>query len=216
MNPSYPTAPLVIFGGTFNPIHYGHLRAASEVREALGTVDFRLLPAGLPPHRERPAVQPEQRLQMLQLALQQHPDLQVDDREIKRQGPSYMVDTLTSYRQENPQRPLILVLGQDAANHLHRWHCWRQLFELCHLVIMTRPESHSSYTSEVAQQIQQRKTPSAVQLHHSGGGLVLPLPVTKLAISSTGIRSQIAAGKSPRFLLPDTVLGYIHRHQLYR
>ena len=208
--------PVAIFGGTFDPIHYGHLRAAAEVRDALGEVDFRLLPSGTPPHREAPHASADQRLAMLRLAVRHHPDFTIDDREISRQGPSYMVETLESLRAEQGAGALILILGQDAANYLDRWHRWQDLFGLCHLVVMTRPESSSAYSATLLDTIRPRRTAAIAALHESCCGYVLHLPVTQLAISSTDIRSQLAAGRNPRFLLPDAVLTFLVRHQLYR
>lgn len=207
---------VVIFGGTFDPVHYGHLRAASEVKEALGDVELRLLPSGTPPHRHHTYADAEQRLAMLQLVLDNHPDFTIDQREILRDGPSYMVDTLRSIRSERPSASLSLVLGQDAANHLDSWHRWQELFDLCHLIVMTRPESTSAYSPQLKPHMQQRHAAQQQALLDHRSGLVLHLPVTQLAISSTDIRQQIQQGKNPRFLLPVAVIEYLQNHQLYR
>jgi nicotinate-nucleotide adenylyltransferase len=134
-----------VFGGTFDPVHYGHLRAAAEVSEKLDVSDFRLLPAGQPPHRNHTGAEAYHRLAMLELALAPYPDLTVDEREVRRRGPSYMVETLASIRREVGQAPVILCLGQDAANKLEGWHRWRELFDLAHLVVMKRPRSRPRY-----------------------------------------------------------------------
>lgn len=210
------SAPIIIFGGTFDPVHYGHLRAASEVLAALAPAQLRLLPSGTPPHRTAPQASPQQRVAMLRLVLEQHPDFDLDEREVHRQGPSYMVDTLRSLRSENPTTPLILVLGQDAANQLHRWYRWHELFALAHLVVMTRPETPSHYPAELAEDLAQRHTDARTALHQSLHGRVLHLPVTQLAISSTDIRRQITAQGNPRFLLPEVVRHYIEHQGLYR
>lgn len=205
----------VIFGGTFDPVHYGHLRAAAELRSLLNVADFRLLPAGQPPHRDSTQASGEHRLTMLRLALQAHPDLAVDDREIRRSGPSYMVDTLQELRSRFPGRPLLLAVGQDAANGLDRWHQWQRLFELAHLVVMTRPESERRYRSSLAAMVQKGEVENISALWNSPAGLVIHVQVTQLAISSTDIRAQIEAGGEPRFLLPDAVLEYIRDQGLY-
>lgn len=205
----------VIFGGTFDPVHYGHLRAASEVSEKLAADDFRLLPAGNPPHRDHTGAEAYHRLAMLELALAPYPDLTVDEREVRRGGPSYMVETLASIRREVGSRPVILCLGQDAANQLSGWHRWRELLELAHLVVMKRPRSRPKYTGEVAEVLGERRVRRPSQLMESGAGRVCYLGVTQLAISSTDIRSQLADGRDPRFLLPSTVLAYIRKHGLY-
>jgi nicotinate-nucleotide adenylyltransferase len=207
---------VVIFGGTFDPVHYGHLRAASEVKEALSEAELRLLPSGTPPHRDHTFANAQHRLAMLELVLKNHPDFTIDQREILRNGPSYMVDTLKSIRQESPDISLSLVVGQDAANDLDRWHRWQELFELCHLIVMTRPESASAYSAQLTPQMQQRSTQTQQRLLAYQHGLVLHLPVTQLAISSTGIRQQIQQSHNPRFLLPVSVIEYIKNHQLYR
>ena len=127
-----------IFGGTFDPVHFGHLRAALESREQLDVDEFRLLPAGQPPHRDTPGVSSEHRLEMVRIALAGQPGFSVDDREVQRAGPSWMVDTLSAIRAEESEVSLILVIGQDAANELDTWHRWRDLFELAHIAIMRR------------------------------------------------------------------------------
>ena len=205
-----------IFGGTFDPVHYGHLRAAVEAMEQLQLDDFRLLPAGTPPHRSQPHASAEHRLAMLQLALSPDPDLVLDDREVRRDGPSYMVDTLAEIRDEAGDAPIILMIGQDAANALDQWHEWRRLFELTHLVIMRRPESTYDYSPGLLEQVQPRLITDGQQLNGSPAGLILPLELTQLAISATDIRNRIRNGLSPRFLLPRPVIQYIRAHGLYR
>ncbi|WP_376695062.1 nicotinate-nucleotide adenylyltransferase [Wenzhouxiangella sp. EGI_FJ10305] len=205
----------VIFGGTFDPVHYGHLRAAAEVCEKLAVDDFRLLPAGIPPHRDYTGAEAYHRLAMLELALAPYPDLTVDEREVRRDGPSYMVETLASIRDEAGPRPIILCLGQDAANKLNGWHRWRELLELAHLLVMKRPRSRPKYSGEVAEVLRERRVRRANQLMETESGRVCYLGVTQLAISSTDIRRQVADGRDPRFLLPSTVLAYIRKHGLY-
>jgi len=205
-----------IFGGTFDPVHYGHLRAALEVRNRLALEDFRLLPAGTPPHRSETFASAENRLAMLRLAVAAHPGFRVDDREIRRGGSSYMVDTLVEVRDESGDAPVMLMVGQDAANELDNWHDWRGIFELAHLVIMRRPDSRLSFSGELLNQMQRRRVEVPDQLKRRKAGLVLALEVTQLAISSTDIRRQLAAGHSPEFLLPEGVLEYIRRHGLYQ
>lgn len=209
------TGPVAIFGGTFDPVHYGHLRAATEVAEILGVTDFRLLPAGQPPHRDGTWAAARHRLAMLELALAPHADLAVDDREVRRRGPSYMVDTLAAIRAESGDQPILLCLGQDAANAIQHWHRWQELFDLAHLVVMTRPRSRPRYPDEVATFLRGRRVRKPAGLMDTPAGKVCPVQVTRLAISSTDIREQLAAGRNPRFLLPSTVLAYIRKHGLY-
>ncbi|GAB4189994.1 MAG: nicotinate-nucleotide adenylyltransferase [Wenzhouxiangellaceae bacterium] len=210
------TAAIGFFGGTFNPVHFGHLRAASEAAEILKLSSLFLLPAADPPLREPPAATPEQRLQMLRLALRGQDDLLIDDRELHRSGPSYTVDTLRSLRVQYPQAPLVLIIGQDAANQLHRWHHWAELFDLAHIAIMTRPDSQPEYSAVLNTALSSRQASHRQALHQQPHGLIHHFPITPLAISATAIRELIKQGRNPRFLLPDPVLEYIHAHQLYQ
>jgi nicotinate-nucleotide adenylyltransferase len=205
-----------ILGGTFDPVHFGHLRAASEARERLELSELRLVPAGNPPHRSVTHASAQHRLAMLKLALEGHPDLLADDRELRRGGYSYMVDTLEEIRREEGSKALLLMIGQDAANVLDTWHDWQQLFRLTHIVIMRRPDSRDVYSGQLLREIQSRLVHEARYLQTAPAGKVLTLEVTQLAISSTDIRRQIAQGLSPRFLLPDPVIGYIRQQGLYR
>lgn len=207
---------LAIFGGTFDPVHFGHLRAAVEVRENLQLESLSLLPAGNPPHRDGTFASAADRLAMLQLAVREYPDLQVDPREVQREGYSWMVDTLGELRAElGPDQPLALLLGQDAVNQLDSWKEWRRLFELAHIVIMRRPDSSYQYSTDLLLEIEPRLVNRPKALRQQPCGLVLPLEVTQLAISSTDIRQRLQQGKSCNFLLPAAVIGYIRQHGLY-
>ena len=211
-----PLRMIGIFGGTFDPVHNGHLRAAVESMEHLALDRIRLLPAGTPPHRSSTHASAPHRLAMLQRAVGDCANLWLDDREIRRGGYSYMVDTLREIRkEEGSDVALLLLIGQDAANALDSWHEWRQLFHLTHIVIMRRPESRHVYSGQLFAEIQPRLVGDSHVLSESSCGLVLPLEVTQLAISSSSIRQLIATGASPRFLLPDAVMDYIYRHGIY-
>ena len=137
-----------IFGGTFDPVHYGHLRSALEVKDIFGLSEVRLIPCAQPPHREQPAATALMRLHMLELAIENQPGLIIDTRELNRQGVSYMVDTLKSLRQEFPNEPLLLFIGSDAFNHLKTWHQWQHLFDTAHIVVMTRPGFEINYLDD--------------------------------------------------------------------
>jgi nicotinate-nucleotide adenylyltransferase len=204
-----------IFGGTFDPVHYGHLRAALEARELLGLEDFRLLPAGTPPHREGTMASSQDRLNMLKLAVAAYPEFRVDDREVQREGRSFMTDTLAGIRAESGNTSILLIIGQDAANELDSWHDWRALFDLAHIVIMRRPGARSSWRGELRDRMEDCLVKQSGQLHTTPSGLVLPLQVTQLAISSTDIRQRLREGRSARFLMPDSVIDYIEQNQLY-
>jgi len=209
------TAAIGIFGGTFDPVHYGHLRAALEVKEILQLDDLRLLPAGTPPHRSAPVADSSQRLAMLRLAVAEYPGFTIDEREVRREGNSYMVDTLREIRGEAGNAPIMLFIGQDAANGLDSWHEWRNLYKLAHLVIMRRPDSEMTWSGELLLEMKKRLVDTASELHTQAADLVLSLEITQLAISSTGIRQQLLEGRSPRFLLPGAVIDYIQQNRLY-
>lgn len=207
--------PIALFGGTFDPVHYAHLRCADEAREKLGLETLYLLPAGHPPHRALPQAGNRQRLEMLRLALPEFPHLRIDTRELERDGPSYMVDTLQELRAESPSGPVLLVVGQDTANHLQSWHRWQGLFELAHIVILTRPGATLEYRSELARQIQQRMVTDVQTLLQSKAGGVLNLQVTAINICATTIKSMLRLGRLPRAMLPGPVLDYINDQGLY-
>lgn len=207
--------PMALFGGTFDPVHYGHLRCADEVRQTLGLKTLYLLPAGNPPHRGRPQATVEQRLEMLQLACQAFPSLKIDDRETRRDGPSYMVDTLQEMRASHGDQPILLLVGQDAANLLHTWHQWERLFELANLVILTRPGSRSRYMPEVAEQVQSRSVQAVRDLLKSAAGSVFHLQVESIDVSASKIKDYIRSGQDPGPMLPAAILEYIRQNRLY-
>ncbi len=208
--------PIGLLGGTFDPIHFGHLRIALEVREATGMEQVRLVPAAQPPHRETPGVTAEQRLEMVRAAVADEPALCVDDRELRRDGPSYTVDTLAELRAEFPRTPICFILGSDAFQSLDSWHEWQRIFELAHLVIAARPGWRQDESSELGRQLGPRFVDKAEQLTQRVAGSIFSCPVSQLAISATGIRRLLATGRNPRYLLPDVVLDLIYRNELYQ
>ena len=211
------TVPIGIFGGTFDPVHYGHLRPALEALEGLALDEVRMIPCGIPPHRGEPAASASQRLAMLELALEEQAGLRIDARELERPGPSYMVDTLTSLRDELPETPLCLLLGSDAFLGLPSWHRWRELTDLAHLVVMHRPGwEFEAADAQLAALLAERQVSSHAALAAHPAGAILLLPVTQLDISATSVRGLIAAGRSPRYLLPEAVWSYIRAQGLYR
>lgn len=203
-----------VFGGTFDPIHYGHLSAAWQVSMALG-IAVHMVASSQPPHRDRPAASASQRWQMLNLAVAGHPSLIADRRELDRSGPSYMVDTLQSFVDEFPQQGICLILGQDALNGLHRWHQWERLTQLAHLLVLQRPGYTPPTTGPVADLIEQRQTENTADLAAPEGGKLLLLSVPALEISASHIRRLLASGRSPHFLLPPRCLGYAQREGIY-
>lgn len=210
------SAPVGLFGGTFDPVHRGHLQVAEEVRSILGLEDFRMLPAGDPPHRQETHASARDRLAMLELALADHPRLAIDRRELERAGPSWMVVTLESLRREQAERPQLLILGQDSANSLDRWHRWRELIGLAHLVVMTRPGQRPGYAAELEAWLAGREVRRAAELFDTPAGRLLYLDVTPLDISSTQVRRRAARGEPLDELVPEAVAAYIRRNGLYR
>jgi nicotinate-nucleotide adenylyltransferase len=208
--------PIGILGGTFDPIHYGHLRPALEVLEALELAEVRFVPCRIPIHRETPAVAAEQRLALVRLATASQPGFLADDRELRREGPSYMVDTLASLRAELGDTPLCLLLGADAFRDLPTWHRWRELTRWAHLVVMRRPGAAQALPPALAEFVARRVLDDPLALRREPAGGILFQPVTQLDIAATRIRALLARGQSPRYLLPETVLAAIHDRALYR
>ena len=210
------SGPIGLFGGTFNPIHYGHLRSALEVREQLGLSELRLMPSARPPHRQVADCSAAQRLQMVRLAVAGEPGLGCDEREFHREGLSYTVDSLRQAREElGSSTGLCLVMGVDALLGLPGWHQWRQLTEYAHLVVIARPGWHFPTSGEVAEWLQPRLCDRVSDLWQQASGSVHLLQLRPLDISSTEIREMVAAGRSPRYLLPDPVWSQIRSAGLY-
>ena len=198
-----------VLGGTFDPIHFGHLRTALEVQQALGLDEVRLIPLRDPPHRPPPGTPAEQRLAMVRAAVAGESVFRVDDRELRRSGKSYTLETLRSLRLEMSDTPLCLIMGSDAFRGFPEWRDPGQILETAHLVIMRRPgeDPPCPYPDRVV------LTPEALRSHKCGS--ILYLEVSQLEISSTRIRRLVREGRSPRYLLPDPVLDIIHKHRLY-
>lgn len=196
-----------LFGGAFDPVHFGHLRAALEVQEALGLQEVRLLPLNVAVHRTQPAADGALRLRMLRAAVADVPGLVADDRELQRPGGSYTVDTLTHFRaQLGPAMPLCLLVGGDAFNAFFEWHRPRDILGLAHLAVMRRPGSLLPRDAALRAELERRRAQHPADLQAAPGGRIWLQSVTQLDISSTRIRRAIAAGRSARFLLPDPVL----------
>jgi len=211
--------PLGIFGGTFDPVHYGHLRLAEEACAALGLPRVLWVPAGQPPHRRAPLASSAHRLQMVRLAIAGNPRFALDAAETQSEAPSYTVDTLLRLRQEQgPLRPLILLLGADAVAGLPKWHRWQELFDLVHLAVATRPQhslSPDDLPPPLAVHWRARLQQDARALAGASAGRIMSFDITALDITATHIRQALMVGRSPRYLLPDPVLDYIDRNHLY-
>jgi nicotinate-nucleotide adenylyltransferase len=201
-----------IFGGTFDPVHYGHLRAALEAKEVFGLDEIRLIPSAQPPHRNAPYACANMRAEMLQLAIKNHPELIVDTRELDRHGASYMIDTLISLNHDYPQESFLLIIGCDAFNRLTSWHQWRRLFDFAHIAVLTRP---GFKIQQLDQFLAARQISDKQEFFNQPPGKLYFQPVTPLDISATKIREMIAKDCNPAFLLPDSVIAFIKLQQLY-
>ncbi|WP_375803783.1 nicotinate-nucleotide adenylyltransferase [Azonexus sp.] len=212
--------PLGLFGGTFDPVHFGHLRLAEEAIDQLALEDVRWIPAGQPAHRGPPRVSAGQRLAMVRLAVAGNPGFSVDAAEVEATVPSYTVPTLERLRAElGVDRPLVLLLGADALAGLESWYRWRELFALTHIAVSHRPGFPVAATAlppALAEEFAARQRDDAAALRVASAGSIVAFEMTQLAISATQIRQLQAAGRSARYLLPDKVLDYIQTHSLYR
>lgn len=203
-----------IMGGTFDPIHFGHLRAAQEIYERLSLDEIRLFPCKEPPHRTTPVVSPEDRLAMIKLAIQDS-NLWVDDRELHRLGPSYTVDTLRSLRKEFPNASLALIIGVDAFLGLPTWHEWDKILELTNIVVIHRSGWTMPTAGTMAELLLKHHLNTHEKISDFEAGKITQQAITSIEISASTIRSLIQAGHSAHFLLPSNVLDYIETHHLY-
>jgi nicotinate-nucleotide adenylyltransferase len=212
------SAPVGVMGGTFDPVHFGHLRLAQEAAEILGLERVRWVPAGQPWHRTQPKASAAHRLEMVRLAIGKNPLFELDDAEIRQTAPGYTVETLARLREMfGADRPLVLLLGTDAFRGLTSWERWRDLFELAHIFVAQRP-GHSltpgAMRAALAAEWRKRAgTPDALRERSTGS--IVTYGTTALDISASAIRAHFAQARSPRYLLPSAVLDYIEAHGLY-
>lgn len=207
-----------VYGGTFDPIHYGHLRPALEILEAFALSELRFIPCGQPPHRAFPVASPAQRLAMVECAIAGVPEFIADPREIQRQGPSYMIDTLRSLQVEQRDPQLCLILGMDAFAAFHTWHDWRSILALSNLLVMHRPEFEPAQViqdAELRQLIADSRIQDKSLFCQSPAGKLMFYPVTQLDISSTRIRDAIRQQHNVRYLLPNAVIAMIEQERIY-
>ncbi len=207
--------PIGLLGGTFDPIHIGHLCLGEEARDLLGLSEVRFIPAGDPPHRDAPATPARHRLELVRLAVADNPAFAVDPCETGRSGKSYTVTTLQALRSRvGAYRPLVLILGADAFHGLPGWHRWTELIGLAHIAVASRPGT--LLAGAVPEALASRIVEDPRTLHESPAGCVVPFHMTPLAVSASLVRELLASGRSARYLLPNPVLDYIARHHLYR
>jgi nicotinate-nucleotide adenylyltransferase len=195
--------PFGVFGGMFDPIHYGHLRTAHELHELVGLERVAFLPAGDPPHRPAPLADAATRLEMIRAAVGDDPRFVVDDREFHRPGPSYTILTLEEMRAERGAQPLVLILGMDAFAGIDSWHRAGELASLAHIVVAERPGSMRPQAGLAALLLAERRCDDPARLMHAPAGLVFVSANTQLDLSSSAVRAVIAAGRDPRYLMPE-------------
>ena len=204
-----------VFGGTFDPVHYGHLRTAFEMLQALRFSEVRFIPCGDPPHRGRTFASSTLRMKMVEEAIAGQSGLVADDRELQREGPSYSVDTLATLRADFQHQPLALIIGMDAFLGLQKWHQWREILKLAHIVIAHRPGWRAPDMGPLGELLASQGTHRIEDLHEAQAGHIYIHDVTQLEISSTDIRELIAGGRDPKFLMPDSVRNVISRSGCY-
>lgn len=202
-----------LFGGTFDPVHFGHLRTAVELAEGYSLNQLRLLPNHRPAHRDSPTASTAQRIDMLEIATQNSTRLVVDSREALRDKASYTFDTLTEFRKEYPDAALIFFMGQDAFSAFDSWYRWEHILDLANLVVIDRPEAQLSDWAAGLLVTQGKKVGNRVV--DASAGAIERCSVTQLAISATDIRKRLANRQSVDFLVPERVKQYIVDHGLY-
>ncbi len=205
-------SPILILGGTFDPIHFGHLKPALETLDAIGYAQLLLVPAARPPHRRAPLATAEQRLAMARLAADTDKRIEVDDRELHRQGPSWTIDTLQSFRKQWPQRPLALLIGEDSLHQFSTWKHWQDIPQLAHIVAMHRPGEQRS----LPQWASKRAIQNPEILKKQPAGRFFFVKVSPNPVSATTLRARLRRGEDVSGMIPDKVIDYIQQNQLYR
>lgn len=207
--------PIGIFGGTFDPIHYGHLRTAFEMLQALRFSEVRFVPSGDPPHRGETFASAELRLEMVRVATAEQPGFVVDDCEFRRDGPSFTIDTLATIRAEQPDASLGLIVGMDAFLGLSSWRRWEEILDFAHVIVAHRPGWKAPDIGDLGDLITAHGTHRVDDLHEERHGYIHIHAVTQLEIASTEIRDLVAVGRDPRFLMPDAVRDLIVENGVY-
>jgi nicotinate-nucleotide adenylyltransferase len=216
------TGPIGVLGGTFDPVHVGHLRLAEEIADLCKLAVVRFVPSAIPPHRATPKVTASDRLEMTRLAIADNPRFILDDCELKRTGPSYSFDTLSELRRTvGETRPICLIVGADAFLDIATWHRWRDLFSLAHLAVAHRPgfpvDSWGQRMPQpLAREYEARRLMQPLAIHWTPAGGIATVATTALDIAATRIREGLQAGRSQRYLIPDSVLDYIDSRGLYK
>jgi len=210
---------IAILGGTFDPIHNGHIIPAQHVAKWLGVKQVSLMPTHLPPHKNMVSATAEQRVDMVQLICESNPLFTCDQRELNRTGLSYTVETLKEIKQQHPGKTIYFIIGMDSLLTFQQWHQWQEILTLCHLVVNYRPNhAVDNFSNDLTILLEQHKPPSIsdlLSLNKSAGYIIFP-PEIFCDVSSTLIRANIKNGSDCQKLIPEIVLNYINQHQLYR
>ena len=207
--------PIGVFGGRFDPIHYGHLRTAFELLQALNFEEIRFMPCGNPPHRDQAHADAEFRFEMVAAAIEGQHGFVIDDRELSRKGPSYSVDSLNTLRTDFPLRSIALIIGMDAFINLPKWYQWQEILQLSHIVVAHRPGWRLPDIGPLGELLTTKGTHRVDDLHEAKSGHIYIHDVTQLEISSSEIRELISLNRIPRFLMPDSVCEIIKRTRCY-
>ncbi|WP_022941318.1 nicotinate-nucleotide adenylyltransferase [Psychromonas hadalis] len=203
-------------GGSFDPIHHGHLLPAIEVAQKLNLKQLFLMPNHIAPHKAGSHCSAAQRCEMVSLAIQRHAQLQIDQRELNRHSASYTIETLKEIRTEHPTTPICFMMGMDSLIHFDSWFEWQDIINYCHLIICARPGWKGEFSKKIQTLLNKRQTDCVNDLHAQLSGKIFFQPTTQVDISSTQIRFNIKHHKSVENLLPSSVYHYIQQHQLYR
>ena len=208
--------PLGIFGGTFDPIHIGHIEPVIEAAQQVNIEKIALLPCHIPTHKVISKTASHHRLEMVKLICQQYPIFYPDDREIKRGKPTYSIDTLREFRQQYPSRPLCFFIGMDSLLAINRWYQWQALFGLCHFIVCQRPEHDTDFSPEIKRLLQQRQVSEPTDLHLTPYGKIYLAATKEIAVSSTSLRQRLHANLPVDKLIPKIVINYIQQYKLYQ
>ena len=205
---------LGFYGGSFDPVHLGHIKPSTEAAKLIGLKHLTLLPCYISPLKDKTHSSPDHRVAMLKLAVKDHPQLSIDLREVNKNQPSYTVETLRELKRENPQHTLCFFMGMDSLKSFTKWVCWQEILQLAHLIVMNRGE-FELHQLPLCEAIQSCITNDMRLLKAKSSGSIVVLDTIKLAISSSEIRMKIKRGEKTSGLLTEDVANYIAQHELY-